>query len=950
MNSVDIKNLTYEKYKSFENNLNISQETASDLVKYKSVLVENVKLISITDLSEISLFFQPEEISNLNTFYNYASSSEITLDFLRDMSLGKASVKVKHPLSGCEVSSRHCIQLAVGTFLRFQSEFSTFYLYQYNFTCEALFFPDKKVFIYFPKLDEVKYHLESFFHRLIDNVIFYAEYYKSKSDFGGLKFEHPSPFHYYYYKVQSFYRVLSNYPSLLIKATTTPMLGSFFDLKVLFENAISSSGFKGGSGKKNDVVIPYECLHKEFFISFGDRWEESLKEDFIQLDNFISKTLTRSCSTSSFYESSTRIKKSCDVFIWLGITSGKRSWLEESEAYIKLINYFIQEGKNVGVAFDGWTSTLKHANVSKSNELYNNDERLMEEIVKGVSNIDRFMSLSLIGATALDKICVGNMIDFFVGNHSTGSLWVSRICKKPGITHTSNATRTHALKVNHHFNSTLIPERVVSDFKTDGDTYRVSYSIDADKFLALTIDYLNKNKVYITSNFRIENDVLFGSEQYLFLWKGGQKQFEFLSGERSPSDISLINFESNIRKRIEICNSRSICFKHIVFPSKALVKTRFLPKGIGVVNSVFESHYEKSVSDLVNESLLYPLNELRAEELHHSTFYKNDTHMSDRGNVAVAHFLIKAIGLEPKNNLDGSFEMRSHKGDLCSMTNGVSIPEELYISNPQLGFVVGNRDYLSGNTNDVQIFHSFYKKLDKRVLIFGDSFFKELIPFLLSYFKEVFYIRSEFFHEDIVELYQPDYVFSGNAERYLASIRSDEVSNNFVLALYGEQDFQPSSEYKEAYMACLSYKYNYNVYQSWVKSLELSASIKLSLSDAQLSENLIRSEAGNFESTAFDPFLQFKQFPFKSCFYVIQIEIESDVESTLQVYFTDIREEKLVYTEANSKKIKINLGMNNLRVSLKSLFLGENLRIDPIEGIGAFCIKSITVTQEKNIE
>ena len=56
----------------------------------------------------------------------------------------------------------------------------------------------------------------------------------------------------------------------------------------------------------------------------------------------------------------------------------------------------------------------------------------------------------------------------------------------------------------------------------------------------------------------IKNNVLFGKDDYLFLYNGGQKQFDYLLGKEKVNKQCIDNFVANIENRTEYFNNKSI--------------------------------------------------------------------------------------------------------------------------------------------------------------------------------------------------------------------------------------------------------------------------------------------------------------------------------------------------------------------------------------------------------
>jgi len=85
-----------------------------------------------------------------------------------------------------------------------------------------------------------------------------------------------------------------------------------------------------------------------------------------------------------------------------------------------------------------------------------------------------------------------------------------------------------------------------------------------------------------------------------------------------------------------------------------------------------------------------------------------------------------------------------------------------------------NQEAIKGNNGAIKISSNSFPVFKKRLVIYGDSFFGgTLLKILSEFFEEIFYMRSPYFHDDLLRFIQPDYVLTGQAERYLAGGISD---------------------------------------------------------------------------------------------------------------------------------------------------------------------------------
>ena len=445
-------------------------------------------------------------------------------------------------------------------------------------------------------------------------------------------------------------------------------------------------------------------------------------------------------------------------------------------------------------------------------------------------------------------------------------------------------------------------------------------------------------------------DVLVGQGGMLFLYQGAQKQFDYLTGKEVPTTASAENFKNNIASRKGYFKENNILYKHVVFPSKPLLKTKFLPDEFCSISSLYENFYRPSLGQFSND-VFYPVEILKALEVEGvSTFKKLDTHNTDMAKYNISKELLSLIGGGDVKKI--SFSQKKSSGDLAAML-GLSDKNDEHVANICMGSYerVGNRDSILGNTDEVVIVTGFYESNKKRLLIFGDSFFKDLIPFLQYYFSDIMYVRSQFIHKELVRSFSPDVVFTGNAERYLSNVKSDDEARNFVLKLYGCNDYHPSSKYLKAFQAQLSYYYYKKMYLEYRDSLSENkfkngcVIPKLEKWNAQLLPvDSLGKDILSFKSVGNDPMLFFEDVLFnESACYQLEIKVMSSTDSVLQLFYTTIFDTKL--SESKSVKKIVKAGENNLVVEFPAKYLGRRFRLDPLSSVGEFDIIDIRIRE-----
>ncbi|WP_386260645.1 methyltransferase domain-containing protein [Sulfitobacter aestuariivivens] len=93
---------------------------------------------------------------------------------------------------------------------------------------------------------------------------------------------------------------------------------------------------------------------------------------------------------------------------------------------------------------------------------------------------------------------------------------------------------------------------------------------------------------------------------------------------------------------------------------------------------------------------------------------------------------------------------------------------------------IGSNGMKGGNNGILILLESPDALTDKTLLIFGDSFFRQLLHHLCFFYRRVIFCRTRFFHYEMVDAFQPDHIFCGVAERYLSDVLPDDERPHFL--------------------------------------------------------------------------------------------------------------------------------------------------------------------------
>ncbi len=444
------------------------KEVASS-IRFLNIRRDDNKFEDFSDLLD------EEEWRFFEVFDKYARSEQFLIDILMSCQT-KGKIVFSNPIGQGSIESDLSVCIGSAIFLRFVVQNEPIYAIQDDFSANALYFPLRKSVISISELIEPKKKIEDFLLAIYRNGEKYIRYFTSTRKWGGIYYGHQSPFHFFYFQ----------YPGLIAAFTSCPLdVPNFYSFAYQYYLDIPRLfGFEADTAVLTEENgLAEEVLSKQVFVfGLGSRNRLGSNELRIRLmDDMLAYYVQRNSKIPQV--------QGFDFVIWVGVTTGKRIWFEEVESLVALIDEIAKIYNKVLLVIDGWTSTISQ-NVPV--ELYSADAEKAELIKKLVP--DTVECVSLIGANPAKKIFYANNVDFFVANHATGSLFVSRICRKPGVTHISNSARSPAKKQHLHWDSVIIPEHLVHDIVegTEQTDFHISYSIAPDEFKNFAMSVFKK--------------------------------------------------------------------------------------------------------------------------------------------------------------------------------------------------------------------------------------------------------------------------------------------------------------------------------------------------------------------------------------------------------------------------------------------------------------------------
>lgn len=454
-------------WQSFLSARTVSHGDAVRLASIDPSVVDALLIGAVKSCHDVKSFLSASGLSasqagGVEAFFRTLANPDLSRDLVSG-ALTNGAASLVNPFSGhaalCAFSwlasnSINC--------LLFRDADEVFFVFQHVTSADAVYFPLRNLVV-------LRHHITvqevlGCVHQLFRSAPQAFAQPEVKKTFGGVIASHGRPYHFYYDvapAVESLHEA-----GLLEKLPALFMLegGDYFSLKSLY-------GFEA-----DERVVSASELNKEnisrnrFLILLGIQFGEGTKALVETFDARVNSTLPDLLSADLKRECEQA--RQCFPLIWFGVIGQKRSWNEQVEAAVKLVNSIHIAFPGMGICFDGWTSALTPT--SRDEVESARDVLIVKEILERIP--ETVPIFNLVGANSVHKIAFAQVVDFFVANYATGSMHVARFAKKPGLGHISNSMNCDG---HIHYQTRRVPSEdvmdVVSTEKLRPDF--VSYSI-----------------------------------------------------------------------------------------------------------------------------------------------------------------------------------------------------------------------------------------------------------------------------------------------------------------------------------------------------------------------------------------------------------------------------------------------------------------------------------------
>ncbi|GFE62009.1 hypothetical protein [Geobacter sp. AOG2] len=287
--------------------------------------------------------------------------------------------------------------------------------------------------------------------------------------------------------------------------------------------------------------------------------------------------------------------------------------------------------------------------------------------------------------------------------------------------------------------------------------------------------------VFIRLNFLIRrrllretefNEVLFGENGWLFFL--GEHEMDDARGITHYSDDTLAMWTASLERKRQWLAARGIRYLFVIAPNKETIYGENLPSYYRSVAITGLDEFVDYVGTHSRVEMLDLRPALLAAKKNERLYKKTDTHWNRYGAFLAYQEIVKAmsrgVSSKPASALsDFTIEKRYEKGgDLALLVGGSE-----FITEEEINLIPHKKRLacrVEMNTGDPRTYamRQENKKLPKAI-VFRDSFFDEIIPYISEHFQHVQYYRKHWDQSvpiaSIVAEVRPDIVIEEFAER-----------------------------------------------------------------------------------------------------------------------------------------------------------------------------------------
>lgn len=281
----------------------------------------------------------------------------------------------------------------------------------------------------------------------------------------------------------------------------------------------------------------------------------------------------------------------------------------------------------------------------------------------------------------------------------------------------------------------------------------------------------------------ISNDrtAIVGDNYWCYIYEGSN---DYRAAYLEQDQVSLGHtWATLIEERSKTCQHHGFNFLQVIVPNKLSLIPDYFPEKFKTDTTYI---LKELLATTINAPLLVPLNILRSDELKEYIFRRNDSHLTVIGNMLLTDLIIKHLGIENLVCPMPDFNEVTHIGDL-GVKFEQPIAESLFVPNWTSGLLCQTQlknvrnTIVSGFNGTIQAFLNPDALIDKKIVVFGNSFFEKvpswgLSPYFAALFKEFHFVWSPAIDIQYCIDVEADIVIAQTCERFLGKLPTDKLT------------------------------------------------------------------------------------------------------------------------------------------------------------------------------
>ena len=286
---------------------------------------------------------------------------------------------------------------------------------------------------------------------------------------------------------------------------------------------------------------------------------------------------------------------------------------------------------------------------------------------------------------------------------------------------------------------------------------------DCGKGFRLDVSYKLVDSSYMSPRI-VGSGVIVGRSGWYFYT--GQRSVEYYKGQCLASSQDLANYASVLKQIKARCDKYGIKLIVLIAPNKEHVYSEYMPT-YTVTNT--DKRESRIVRYLQNQGLtvLYPLSELKAGDLYHETYYRNDTHWTPYGAYIANYLIEKKLGMwtaDPYSIDLPGITKTIRRGDLVQLGN-ISNPPSIPYFAPQPNKSVSVTETKTSNGNVLRTVSS--NTNGKSLVLIGDSFRTNMAETLTRDFQKTLILHRDYLSTSMKnEILRANVLILETVERY----------------------------------------------------------------------------------------------------------------------------------------------------------------------------------------